>query len=105
MKFLVATALACVLAFTAAGQDSTRTRSWSLNGYVKDMQTVIFGNIDKDWTFDNLIHNRLNFKWRISPAFTTGIEMRNRFAFGNMTTLYPGYYKSFEYDNGVMNLS
>jgi hypothetical protein len=85
--------------------DSTNSRSWSLTGYVKDMQTVIFYKVSNPWITGNLIHNRLNFKWTISPSFRTAVEMRNRFFFGDMIQAFPGYVSAFEYDNGVERLS
>ncbi len=75
------------------------------NGYVKDMQTVIFQNVREKWTASNLIHNRLNFKWFMSSSFTASLEVRNRFFCGNMLADFPGYNKTFETDNGITSLS
>lgn len=69
------------------------------------MQTVIFQNVTGDWTTANLIHNRLNCKWLMSSSFTASIELRNRFLYGNILTDFPGYNKTVETDNGIVNLS
>ena len=88
-------------------QDSTASaeKHVSLNGYVKDMQTVIIPNNDKNWQTDNLIHNRLNFKWNISRNFTFCLEERNRFYWGELVKSMPGYKDYISYDNGLVNMS
>ena len=89
-------------------QDSVagkKERSWSFNGYVKDMQTVIIHKIDEPWITDNLIHNRNNFKWNISKHFTFCLQERNRFYWGNILAISPQYAEFIAYDNGLINLS
>jgi hypothetical protein len=97
-----------LLAFTPLllySQDSDQQSSLVFNGYVKDMQTCIFQNIQGNWTYENLIHNRLNFKWLISPSFTAALELRNRLVVGNIFSAYPGYDQTFEVDHGIVNLT
>jgi hypothetical protein len=86
--------LIVVLFFLFAGncfsQDSVvgkKERTWSFNGYVKDMETVIIHTIGGKWVTSNLIHNRLNFKWNFSKSFTFCLEERNRFYWGELTSL------------------
>ncbi|MEI7980014.1 MAG: hypothetical protein WCI71_00070 [Bacteroidota bacterium] len=89
-------------------QDSAvekKERSWSFNGYVKDMQTVIIHTIDQPWVTDNLIHNRNNFKWNILKDLTFCLQERNRFYWGNLVAISPQYSDFIEYDNGLVNLS
>ena len=82
-----------------------KERSWSFNGYVKDMQTVIVHKVDENWVTSNLIHNRLNFKWNISKSVTFCLEERNRFYWGELTSLSPQYKDFVAYDNGLVNMS
>ena len=96
------------LASNSVAQDSVvekREKSWSFNGYVKDMQTVIIHKIDEPWITDNLIHNRLNFKWNISKSFTFCLEERNRFYWGDLIAVSPQYPGFIAYDNGLINMS
>ena len=86
-------------------QDSIREKTWHIDGYLKDMQNVIFYKIDDEWLTGNLIHNRLNFKWNISPSFTTAFSARNRFFYGNMVSIIPDYENTFKYDNGLVSMS
>jgi hypothetical protein len=108
MKILSKTFLCLILlspAFSLPAQDTASVRSWSLTGYLKEMPQVLFYNINERWYFNNLVHNRLNFKWNISPSFTTAVEMRNRLSFGNFSDVYSDYASSFTFDNGVVPLS
>ena len=67
------------------GQEE-KQRNWTLNGYVKNMGTwSIFPdprtgeNINH---YDNLVHNRLNFKWYPHQNWKLVAEMRNRLVYG-----------------------
>ena len=90
---------------TANSQDAGKEKNWSLDGYLKDMQNVIFYNVGDEWLTGNLIHNRLNFKWNISPSFTAAINVRNRLLYGNMVSAIPGYADSFKFDDGLVSMS
>lgn len=107
MQKFICIFLTFILSTSIHAQDSTRTaeKHLSLTGYVKDMQTVIIPNIDKNWQTDNLIHNRLNFKWNISSIFTFCLEERNRFYWGELVKSLPGYKDYISYDNGFVNIS
>jgi len=97
-----------LLVFTlnvAAQSESKKARNWSLNGYVKFMQTVSFQKIDEDWMTDNLIHNRLNFNWNISNSFTFNAQLRNRIYFGETVTNFPQYPDIINQENGFVDLS
>ena len=100
-----------IVAHTANAQDSLRIDStwkekkWFLSGYVKDMQSVIFGNIRQQWITGNLIHNRLNFKWTPTSSIKLGIEARNRFFYGDMMHAIPAYGATFEDDKGIVKAS
>lgn len=101
-------ALLLFLAMAAFSLDSVvekKERSWSFNGYVKDMQTIIIHRIEEPWVTNNLLHNRNNFKWNISESFTFCLQERNRFYWGNLTAISPQYASFIAYDNGVVNLS
>jgi len=83
----------------------SKEKSWSLNGYVKDMQTIVIHKVEQPWVTDNLIHNRNNFKWNISKSFTFCLEERNRFYWGSISELSPEYANFIAYDNGLVNMS
>ncbi len=88
-------------------QESPET-SWKdkidFGGYVKYMNTNQFVNLDAIYT-DNLIHNRLNFKYYPNTKWTFSVEMRNRIFYGETVELDPTYATSIGRDNGVVDLS
>ena len=61
MRTITVIIVSFLLTFRLSGQDSEGTIS--LDGYVTNMQSVMFSDADEDWVIDNLIHNRLNFRW------------------------------------------
>lgn len=75
----------------------------SLNGYVKYMNTVMFNDVDSIWLVDNLVHNRLNYRWYINDKITLAIDSRNRLLYGDFVKFIPGYAKILEKDNGFLN--
>ncbi len=94
-----------MLPVASAGQD-TIPRRLSLNGYVTNMQSFMFQSISGDWTIDNLIHNRLNFKWNNKAGnLKTVLEIRNRLIVGESVTNIPEYAKMIDTDNGFVKLS
>ena len=87
-------------------QDETgKSRNWTLNGYVKYMQTISFQHIDKQWMTDNLIHNRLIFNWNITNNLTFNTHMRNRVFYGETVSNFPQYPDIINQDYGLVNLT
>ena len=90
------------LFFDANAQDK-KERSWTLNGYVKNMTSyTLFAD---SGLLDNLVHNRLNFKWFINPNFKLVAEMRNRFIVGDQLRFNPFYAEGLETSNDYFDLS
>ncbi len=82
-----------------------KERSWTLNGYVKYMQTISFQQIDKSWTTDNLLHNRLNFNWNLTNNLTFNTQVRNRIFYGETVTNFPKYSEIINQENGYLDMS
>ena len=76
-----------------------------LNGYLTAMQTVIFEEVDEDWTSENLFHNRLNLYLYPFNNFTASLQLRNRFIYGEMVESGSAYTNALEKDNGWLDLS
>jgi hypothetical protein len=77
----------------------------SANGYVSNMQSVMFEKIDGPWTIDNLLHNRLNFKGGYGSHVNAAVEVRNRFLFGETVKNFPGYEEMIGQDRGWIDMS
>jgi len=93
-----------ILSISTTAQE-TKQRNWTLNGYVKYMQTISFTEIDKNWMTDNLIHNRLNFNWNINNKLTFNTQMRNRIYYGETVTNFPKYSDIIDYEKGFVDMS
>jgi len=91
-----------ILAFTAKSQESVFS-NMSLNGYVKYMNSSTISNVDSIWLVDNLIHNRLNYKWYMNDKLTLVLEARNRLIYGDMVQYIPNYADMIEEDLGFLN--
>ncbi|MCK5028930.1 MAG: hypothetical protein KAR57_04795 [Bacteroidales bacterium] len=102
MKKLSIYILLFILAVSAKSQESV-FKNMELKGYVKYMNTAMFNSIDSIWLIDNLIHNRLNYKWYMSGNLTFALDMRNRFVYGDLVKFMPNYANSLENDNGFLN--
>lgn len=80
-------------------------------GYLKYLSTVNFQKIDEDWLTDNLLHNRLEFRYYPNDKWTIDLEMRNRLFYGEVVKLYnsvdslPNYARFIGTDNGYFDLS
>ena len=78
-------------------------KSWDLNGYVKYMATNTIPN-SGDAIFDNIVHQRFNFEYRVNDQFRVNLGMRNRLLFGDSAE-YSNYGDFISYDPGYVDLS
>ncbi len=81
-------------AIIVLAQETEKLKNWELNGYIKDLQSLSIislptssNNIIKVASQDNVLHNRLNFRWFPTDHFTLKIELRNRFFWGDQIKL------------------
>lgn len=91
---------------TALAQDSAETKKkWEVNGYIKDLQSL---NADKNFdnfATGNLLHNRVNIKWKPVHQFTAAVELRNRLFWGDEVRNTPGFTGLLRNENEWMNMS
>ncbi len=79
--------------------------NYSLDGYITNMQSVMFDSIKANWINDNLIHNRLNFSWFPDDAFSINIGLRTRIFTGESLKYIPGYADLLSKDKGIIDLN
>ena len=105
MKRIVKIFFASLVAAAARAQDSTdAVKQFSVNGYIKDLQTFSFTNNFSDLTSMNLIHNRLNARWRPSDKITVAAEFRNRVFWGEEVKENPAFVSLLRNKNEKVNL-
>ena len=89
---------------TLTNKKSTWKEKFQLGGYIKYMNINQFANIDTIYT-DNLIHNRLNFKYFANDSWTFSLEIRNRLFYGETMKINPSFASSIGHDNGEIDMS
>ncbi len=94
----------CFVPFVQGQSEESAESKWSFNGYLKDLAT--FNILDDNTLFvDNLIHNRLNFKWYPSDSFSAYLEIRNRFFHGDLVQSLPSYSSFIDVNDDFVDMS
>jgi len=85
----------------SVGAQQEAPRNWSVNGYLKNMQTLLFfndaypdvqqGQLVDTFLQDNLIHNRLNFRWYPGDHWKLRADVRTRVFYGGLVQASPDY--------------
>lgn len=83
------------------GQD----KKFVFNGYLSNMQTVMYEKWNEDWLIESQFHNRLNFRYYANEKWTFDLELRNRLIYGDLVRFIPDYSKIVTDDGGWLNLS
>lgn len=76
-----------------------------LSGYLTTMQSAMFDSLAGPVIYENLLHNRLNFKGYLNENITLAAEFRNRLVSGDMVRSYYGYSDMMADDNGWFDMS
>lgn len=67
------------LATTLIAQDSSQlSPKLSISGYIKNLTTISFDKITHTDDINELLHNRMNLKWKPKPTMSFTAEFRNR---------------------------
>jgi len=104
MKIISVTGLLMlIMAFPVFCQEKQRTVT--LNGYLTTMQSAMFDSLSGPVIYENLLHNRLNFKGYINENITLAAEFRNRLISGDMVRSYNGYSEMMATDEGWFDMS
>jgi hypothetical protein len=86
-------------------QDTVEIKNkWTLNGYVKNVESLSFDEDFKNSISSNFLHNRLNIKWKPSGKITAMAEFRNRLFWGEEIKIIPEFAKQLRNDNEKVNL-
>lgn len=78
-------------------------KAWDLNGYIKYMGSGTLPD-SGDNLFDNLVHQRFNFEYRLSSNLRFNAGMRNRFIWGDSAE-NPYYSSYIGLDLGYVDMS
>src|SRR5580700_4022276 len=91
-RMLIFSAFLVVYSHLQAQNDTAKgDHKVTLKGYVKYLEQVEFTNNATDLVTSELIHNRLNFRYRPDDRLTVRLEIRNRVYYGQLVETYPNF--------------
>lgn len=83
----------------------TNEKKLLVNGYIKELQSLTFQKGFTDLVTGNLIHNRINFKWKPNARITAAAEFRNRFYWGEEVRRNPSFVLLLKHQQQIIDLS
>jgi len=95
--------LLMAIIFPAISQE--KQRAITVSGYLTTMQSAMFDSLSGPVFYENLLHNRLNFKGYINENIIVAVEFRNRLFTGDMVRTYNGYSDMIATDEGWIDMS
>lgn len=103
LRLLLLLVCFCCAIFSQAQEE--RFQKFRINGYIKDLQLLSWQKTPESLVTNNFIHNRINLRYQPIRSLTFGLEVRNRFFFGEQVKLTPGFGEMLDVDNGIVDLS
>lgn len=80
-------------------------RKFHASGYVKFLQQSSCTSTINDLVTNNLLHNRLNFRYEPNKHISARIEMRNRLYYGELVKATPEFASLLKSPNDLFDLS
>ena len=97
--------LVSLMHFHCHPQDTLQQPKLVFNGYVKDVEMVLFQKERSYNTSANFLHNRIKLKWLPTASVTASLELRNQLVWGNLLKKYPAYGDMLAADPRYADLS
>lgn len=89
----------------AWAQDSTeRKTSLAVNGYIKNLESITFDKHFENNVSGNLLHHRLNVRWKPSGSLTAAAELRNRLFWGEEVRAVPDFTRQLKNQDEYLDL-
>ena len=107
-QIVLVISIACFLVSQSvfAQDDSTKhADKFTVKGYIEYLEQNSFAGDPTNVLTNNLLYNRLNFRYRADDHFIFRLEMRNRFYYGEMVQSYPNFASLETATTGTYNLS
>jgi len=82
-----------------------KKNNFTMNGYVKNIQTNIFNQYFTNHVAGNIVHSRLNIKWKPSQQLSGAVELRSRFIWDDQIRKTPDYAVLLRNSDEWINLS
>ncbi len=84
---------------------AVKEKKFLLRGYVKDLVIIQEDKITPQTLWMNQVHNRLNFRYNLTPSLTAKVEVRNRVFIGSLVAETPNFEQTIDYEKGLLDLS
>jgi len=107
-RFVIFLSIFCLLGLQSvlAQDDSTKhVDKFTVKGYIEYLEQNSFAADPTNLLTNNLLYNRLNFRYRPNDNFNFRLEMRNRLYYGEMVQNYPNFAVLETATTGTFNLS
>ncbi len=101
--FITSLLFTLLITINITGQDVQK--KFNISGYISDIPGVTIDTLSRQWIFNNLIHNRLNFKYFPCNGLSMALEVRNRLSAENSVAGNSATASNFATDNGFVNLT
>ncbi|MDP4147937.1 MAG: hypothetical protein Q8927_18630 [Bacteroidota bacterium] len=89
--YILCCSLWILIGIRAQAQDSIPDRQIKVSGYIKDLQSLLFDKDLRHVVASDLLHNRVNIKWKPAPALSGALEIRNRVIWGEQLAATSGF--------------
>lgn len=94
-----------ILSYCCNAQDTLKTKGkLEVNGYLKNLESLSFDKNFKNNISGNLLHNRINSKWKPTEKIAVIAEFRNRLFWGEEVKSTPDFVNQLRNDNEQTNL-
>ena len=105
MKCIAVFILAYIIPICVSCQENQKeVKTLFMSGYTKSMSSVSISDGFRDASYNNLIHNRINLKWKPSESFQVAGELRNRIFFGEEIRRTVNFASSLRNQNEGLDL-
>ena len=84
------------------GNAQDNIKDLEIGGYLTNMQSQLYSDVDKEWISDNQVHNRLNVFWYPKSNITTSVQFRNRLIYGSLIQMSNRFPTAFDYSNMIL---
>jgi hypothetical protein len=105
MKNAILVSALLIILNSEVSSQKEKLNHFELNGYLTTMQSATFDSISGQATFDNILHNRLNFKAYAGNYLTVTAEFRNRLFTGDIAKTGKSYSEMIGADPGWADMS
>jgi len=93
------------LVFSQTEETHEKIKKLEVRGYVKDLQSLIFSEDFDELITGNLIHNRLNLRWKPTSKLTGAAEFRTRIFWGEEVKYTPDFSSGIGYNQDMFDAS